>query len=417
MTRSMYLRSGEVENTTGIARRVADISVSAIKQMPVLGSKVPGCLSLGQGIPSLATPGFIREAVAEALVNDDAIGRYSLQPGMLELRQEIARHLERTKGITSVDPETEIVVTCGAMEGLAAGISTLVERGDEVILPSPNYSPHIEQILFAEGRPVFVPLVEEDNWRLDTEKIRAAITKNTKAILICSPMNPTGSVFTESELRAVAGIALEHGLYVIADETYDFLQFDGHNHFSLTAIPELVPNLVAVFSFSKMFCMTGWRVGYLYASKRIVDQIVKVHDAFAICAPTLSQYAALTGLREVNGHDGRGDQAIAEVVQTLTHRRESICTHLDRIPSLFTYNRPQGAYYVFPRIVPDLPSTELALRLLYEARVITTPGNGFGPTGEGHIRLSFGGDDNTIDESMNRIKHWAESNDIRSLRR
>src|SRR5262249_9801563 len=157
-----------------------------------------------------------------ALLVDDMIGRYSLQPGMPELKTEIARWLQRTKSITHVDPETQLVVTCGAMEGLAAAICSLVERGDEVIIPSPNYSSHIEQVLFAEGHPVFVPLREADGWKLDIDRIRASITPKTKAIIICSPMNPTGSVFDEDELREVAQLALDHGLYVIADEAYDF---------------------------------------------------------------------------------------------------------------------------------------------------------------------------------------------------
>ena len=404
--RSVYKIVGGDENVTGIARRVAQITVSAIKQMPVLASKVEGCISLGQGIPSFATPPFIREAVIEALRQNDAIGKYSLQPGLPALKEAIARRLQQTKGIT-INPDTELFISCGAMEAIAGGIATLIERGDEVLIPTPNYSSHIEQVLFAEGIPVFVPLIEEAGWKLDIEGFKKAVTKKTKAIVVCSPMNPTGAVFSEEELRALAEIALERDLFVVADEAYDFLVYDNYPHFSLASIPELKKNLIACYSFSKMYCMTGWRVGYMVASSRIIDQVLKVHDAFAICAPTVSQYGALAALRATNGKDGEGDQFIRDLVAALASRREVTCSRLDKLSHLFAYEKPKGAYYVFPRIVlPGLSSVELSLKLLYEAKVITVPGSGFGPTGEGHVRLSFGATENELEKAFDRMEEW-----------
>ncbi len=407
MDRSVYSRTGKKEDTTGIAKRVAQISVSAIKQMPVLASKLEGCISLGQGIPSFGTPSFIKESVIAALRDDDLIGKYSLQPGIPELKREIVRYLQRDRGIT-VDPECELFVSCGAMEALAGVISSIVERDDEVLIPSPNYSSHIEQILFAEGKPVFVPLIEEEEWRLDLEGFRKALTKKTKAILLCNPMNPTGAVFAEKDLRALAEMALERNLFVISDEAYDFLLYDGLSHFSLASIPELKENLITCKSFSKMYCMTGWRVGYMAAAARIVDQVLKVHDAFAICAPTISQYAALAALKATNGKDGEGDLFIHKLVEALHARRDLICDRLDRLSHLFSYQRPRGAYYVFPKIrLPNKNDMDLALRLLYEAKVITIPGSGFGPTGAGHIRLSFGAPEKEIHKAFDRIDEWA----------
>jgi len=404
--RSVYKIVGGDENVTGIARRVAQITVSAIKQMPVLASKVEGCISLGQGIPSFATPPFIREAVIEALRQNDAIGKYSLQPGLPALKEAIARRLQQTKGIT-INPDTELFISCGAMEAIAGGIATLIERGDEVLIPTPNYSSHIEQVLFAEGIPVFVPLIEEAGWKLDIEGFKKAVTKKTKAIVVCSPMNPTGAVFSEEELRALAEIALERDLFVVADEAYDFLVYDNYPHFSLASIPELKKNLIACYSFSKMYCMTGWRVGYMVASSRIIDQVLKVHDAFAICAPTVSQYGALAALRATNGKDGEGDQFIRDLVAALASRREVTCSRLDKLSHLFAYEKPKGAYYVFPRIaLPGLSSVELSLKLLYEAKVITVPGSGFGPTGEGHVRLSFGATENELEKAFDRMEEW-----------
>jgi aminotransferase len=406
--RSVYKSVGQEEDTTGIAKRVAQIAVSAIKQMPLLASQVEGCVSLGQGIPSFATPPFIREAVIEGLRKNDSIGKYSLQPGVPELKIEIAKRLQQTKGIP-VNPETDVFVSCGAMEALAAGIATIIERGDEVLLSSPNYSSHIEQILFAEGKPVFVPSIEEAGWSLDIEGFRRAITPMTKAILICCPMNPTGAVFSEQELSAIAQLALDNNLYVIVDEAYDFLVYDDQPYFSLASIPELQHNIIAAYSFSKMFCMTGWRVGYMYASQRIIDQVLKVHDAFAICAPTISQYAALTALKATDGKQGKGDLFIQELTSALDSRRQLICQRLDNLSHIFSYQKPKGAYYIFPKIMLEgINSMEMALKLLYEAKVITIPGNGFGPTGEGHIRLSFGGTEQQINRAFDRLDEWAK---------
>lgn len=404
--RSVYKVVGGEEDVRGIAKRVAQITVSAIKQMPVLASKVEGCISLGQGIPSFATPAFIREAVIEALRQSDAIGKYSLQPGLPALREAVALRFNQSKGI-AVDPEKEIFISCGAMESIAGGLAAIIERGDEVLLPSPNYSSHIEQVLFAEGTPVFVPLLEEAGWKLDIEGFRKAVTKKTKAIVVCNPMNPTGAVFSEKELRALAEIALERDLFVVADEAYDFLVYDDHPHFSLASLPELKENLLACYSFSKMYCMTGWRVGYMVASSRILNQVLKVHDAFAICAPTISQYAALAALQATNGKDGEGDKFIRELVSALASRREITCSRLNRLSHLFSYEKPKGAYYVFPRIeLPGMSSVDLSLKLLYDAKVITVPGSGFGPTGEGHIRLSFGATEQELEKAFDRIDEW-----------
>lgn len=404
-SRSVFEREGQ-DDVAGIASRVAQITVSAIKQMPVLASKIGGCVSLGQGIPSLSTPQFIRDAVIEELRTNPAIGKYSLQPGMPELKREIARDLERTKGLKDVDPDSEIFVSCGGMESLAAGIATIVERGDEVILLSPTYASHIEQVLFAEGVPKFVALSEEEGWKLQPHALAAAITKKTKAIVISNPVNPTGAVYSEEELKSLAKIVLENDLFLLLDEAYDFLIYDDFPFRSMLSMPELKDNIMSVCSFSKRYCMTGWRVGFMYAPARIIKQVLKVHDAFAICAPTISQYAALAALRATNGNDGPGDRSIRELVATLKGRRDLVCDRLDSLADVFSYVKPRGGYYLFPKISSQQSSIDFSLALLNEARVITIPGSAFGPTGEGHIRLSFGAEDAELNEAFDRLERY-----------
>jgi len=411
-SRSVFKSAGEQEDLSGISRRVAQITVSAIKQMPILASKVPGCVSLGQGIPSPNTPLFIREAVIKALQSDGAVGKYSLQPGIPRLKELIAQDLMRTRNIPQINPETEIFVSCGGMEALATGIATIVDKGDEVILNSPSYSSHIEQILFSEGVPVFVPLDEGAEWTLNIDALRKAITKKTKAIILCSPSNPTGAVFSEAQLREIAALILEHNLFVILDETYDFLVYDNQPYFSLMSVPELKNSIIAACSFSKRYCMTGWRVGYMYAPERIIRQVLKVHDAFAICAPTISQYAALAALEGTNGKDGPGDESVRQLMDIMTLRRNLVCERLDRLSEVFTYAKPRGGYYVFPRFKARerIGSMDFALRILNEAKVITVPGNAFGPTGEGHIRMSFGAEEKELTEAFDRIDNWLAAN-------
>ena len=404
--RSVYDSIGQEENIAGIAARVAQITVSAIKQMPVLAAQVGGCVSLGQGIPSFNTPRFIREAVVRELLDDESkIGKYSMQPGLPELKTEVARDLKRTRGI-DIDPVNEIFISCGGMESLAAGIATVIERGDEVILPSPTYASHIEQVLFAEGIPKFVPLLEEGGWKIDVAAMRRAITRKTKAIVLCNPINPTGTIFAEEELRAIAALVLEHNLFIITDEAYDFLVYDGRPFFSLLSIPELKERIIGVCSFSKRYCMTGWRVGYMYACAPLIQQVLKVHDAFAICAPTVSQYAALAALKATNGKDGPGDESVRQLREALSCRREIVCRRLDKLADTFSYVKPSGGYYVFPRLPAGVQSMDYAIRLLHEAKVITIPGAAFGPTGEGHIRMSFGAAEEELEEAFDRLERF-----------
>ena len=386
-----------------LSRRVKQIKISATKEMPMIAARVGGCVSLGQGIPSFMTPPHVVDAVCRALREDPAAGKYSLQPGLPELRAAAAELLRVEKDLPA-DPEREVAITVGGMEGLLCAMLTLVGPGDEVIVPEPFYPSHVEQILMAEGTPVFAPLRRID-WGLDVEAVAAAITPRTKAVIVSSPHNPTGAVFAKADLLRLAELALRHNIFIICDDTYDALTYDGPDHpdgaFSLLSVPELRHLLVGVLSFSKRFALTGWRVGFLWAQEELLNQMLKIHDAAAICAPTPAQIAALASLT------GPQDVFRAMRVQ-LERRRDLLCARLEAMAGRFSFVRPRGAFYVMAKAeFPVVDSRDLALRLIREARVITIPGGAFGPGGEGHVRLSFGADEAEIETACDRLAAWA----------
>lgn len=380
-----------------ISRRVRAIAPSATKNMAIEAARIGGCVSLGQGVPSFATPPAVLEAVCATLRTDPASGKYSLQTGMPALRQRLARLLSEDKNIQA-DPETEICVTVGGMEALLCTVLTLVDEGEEVILPSPTYASYIEQILLAGGRPVFAPL--NSRWGLDIEALQQAITAKTRAIILCTPGNPTGNALSNDEMRAICELARQHGLYLICDETYDYLVYDGIRRISPLSLPEYRERVVLISSLSKKYALTGWRVGWVTAPHALMAQIMKVHDATAICAPTPSQHAALAAL-EV------GSQWLDETRAALIRRRDLCCRRLERLGGFFSFVPPQGAFYIMARYLFSTDDAHtVACRILREALVITIPTGGFGQGGEGHLRLSFGGEEAEIEEAFNRLENW-----------
>ena len=287
------------------------------------------------------------------------------------------------------------------MEALLATVMTVVDDGDEVILPSPTYASYIEQILLAGGIPRFVPLTS--TWGLDLEAISKAITPRTRAIMLCNPGNPTGTVFADAETIALCRLAVVHNFVVITDEAYDYMVYDGEMPLSPLSIDEFRNNVISVSSLSKKYALTGWRVGWVAAAGHWMEQIMKVHDATAICSPTPSQFAALAALD--------GDQrCLAEMRDELVKRRALCCARLDKLNRYFSYVPPKGAFYVMAKYLFSTASSQnIATRLLKEARVITIPGGAFGEGGEGHLRISFGGELQVISEAFDRIEQWMES--------
>jgi len=381
-----------------VSKRVSRIGKSAIHEMTRLSREVEDVAFLSWAKPTSGTPEHIDAGAIEA-IRGGLCGGYSGNAGLPELRQEICRKLKRDNAIDA--SPSEILVTVGAIEGLSAAVMALIDPGDEVILPSPTYSTHVRQVVIASGKPVFAPTIEEDGFALDIDAIRAAITPKTRAILYCSPSNPSGTVFSEQQLRELAGVALEHNLAVITDEAYEYFTFDGHEHFSIGSIPEMRGRVISCYTFTKTYAMTGWRIGYLHADEELIPQITKAHIPLAICAPVVSQYAALAALKGPQ-------ECVAEFREHYRSMRDLMCERLDGLPGVFQYVKPSGSYLMFPRILLDegRDSATFCKKLLREARVSTTPGSAFGPTGEGHLRLSFCVTEEQINKAFDRMDRY-----------
>jgi aminotransferase len=379
-----------------IANRVNQIGKSAIHEMTRLSKQVDDVAFLSWAKPTSDTPVHIKEAAVKA-IRDGLAGGYSESSGLPQLREAVSEKLIRHNQITA--ESGQIMITVGAIEGLACAVMAVIDPGDEVILPTPTYSTHIRQVQMASGKPVLVPLIEDEGFCLDIEGIRKAVTPSTKAILFCTPSNPTGTVFPEQDLRKVAQIALEQDLMVITDEAYEYFVFDNWKHFSIASIPEMKKNAISVFTFTKTYAMTGWRIGYLHAHEELIPQITKVHIPFSICAPVVSQYAALAALQ--------GDQdCVTKFKNHYLSMRNLMCERLDRLGHIFSYQKPGGSYLMFPRILVDegRDSTSFCKRLLQEGRVSATPGIAFGPTGQNHLRLSFCVPREMIDKAFDRME-------------
>lgn len=378
-----------------ISDRVSRLGKSAIHEMTRLSKEIEDVAFLSWAKPTAGTPVHIREAAISAIRNG-LVGGYSENAGLPVLREEIVKKLDRDNSIEA--DISQILVTVGAIEGLAAAVMAVIDPGDEVILPSPTYSTHIRIVAIASGKPVLVPTIEDDGFSLDIERIKNAITPKTRAILYCSPSNPTGTVFSEKQLRHIAEIALENDLMIITDEAYEYFVFDDHKHFSIASIPVMKKNVISCFTFTKTYAMTGWRIGYLHADEEVVPQINKAHIPFAICAPVVSQYAALGALQ------GSQD-CVAEFRKHYLATRDLMCRRLNNLNSVFSYHKPGGSYLMFPRILLDegKDSTAFCKKLLKEARVSTTPGVAFGPTGQSHLRLSFCVSEEEINIAFDRM--------------
>jgi aminotransferase len=401
--------------------RTQNIKLSPIKQMELLASKIPDVVSLAQGVPSFDTPEIIKKASIKALKRG-VVARYSLAPGLPELRETIEQKLAE-EGMY-YDFEKEIIATAGSIEAITASLIAIISnKKDQVILFSPSYASYPEAVKVAGGQPVFVNLIESDGWRIDFKKLARKINSKTAAILFCNPNNPTGTIFPKEDLLKIAELAKKKKVFIICDEVYKDFVYNAEINieqapnnaeiiprisasvpcdsafFSLAQIPELRKTIIRVFSLSKAYAMTGWRIGFLHSDEENTSEILKIHDSLVTCAPAISQYAAMAAL-------DFADREVKEFCREYQRRRDLICRHLDDLPKLFSYQKPNSSYFVFPRVLKSKNSWRFALNLLEKARVAAVPGIAFGPSGEGHIRMSFGRGEKDINEAFKRIKDY-----------
>jgi len=340
-------------------------------------------VSLAQGIPSFDTPEPIKRYVMQKIA-EGACAKYSLTPGLPQLRELLSEAL-LSEGMR-YDPDGEIIVTCGAIEAISATLLACVKPGDEVLVTSPTYASYLPAIRLAGATPRFVPLNEDANFDLDPEAIGKAITRRTRAILLCNPNNPTGTVYSVAETERMMALAARAGLLVITDEVYKDFIYSSEPPGNPARLPEYRDRVVRVCSFSKAYGMTGWRVGFLHAARARATAILKVHDALVTCAPVVSQYAAIAALE-------CGGPFIAQFREAFRQRRASIIERLDALPDIFDYQKPNASYFAFPRVKDTVPmardSRALANDILERARVALVPGIAFGPTGESHLRFCY----------------------------
>ena len=379
---------------------VAPVQISPIKAVEIEASRLGDVVSLAQGIPSFDTPEPIKQYVVDRLA-EGVCARYSLSPGLPELRELISEAL-LADGMR-YDPDGEILVTCGAIEAIASTLLATVGPGDEVIVASPTYASYLPAIRLTGARPRFVALDEDRNFDLDPDAIAAALTSRTRAILLCNPNNPTGTVYSVDETAEMMRLAEERDLLVITDEVYkDFLYTDEEagNPAKLEAYRDRV---LRVFSFSKAFGMTGWRVGFVHGDRRLVNEILAVHDTLVTCAPVVSQYAAIAALR-------LGAPFVEQFRREFRERRDRVVERLDALDRVFDYQMPNASYFAFPRVKDTVPlardSRALAHDILQKARVALVPGVAFGPTGEAHLRICYARPPQDIERAFDRLDDY-----------
>ncbi len=381
-----------------ISKRSYQVQWSGIRIMFALADEIPDVINLGIGQPDFDTPDFIREAAKKAL--DEGYTRYPPAPGFEDLREAIAQKLKRENHII-VDPHSEIFVSVGAMQGIFNSILNLVNPGEEVIVIDPGYD-YYSQIGLFGGVAVPVPIFENNHFKIDPADIKKAITKKTKLIMISSPSNPTGAVFDEEILVEISKIAQHYGLMVLSDEPYEKIIFDGKKHVSIGSLDGMKDLTVSVYTFSKTYAMTGWRVGYVVANKNIIAEMEKLMEHMVSGVTAVAQRAALAAIQ------GPQD-CVGDMVREYEKRRKVVYEGLNEIEGI-TCILPEGAFYAFPNILKfGMTSWDLAKYLVKEHKVATVPGSIFGNQGEGYLRVSFALDIARLNEGISRIKKGAES--------
>lgn len=374
-----------------LSQKVLNLKSSGIRAFFDMANEIPDVISLGVGEPDFDTPWHIREAGIQALQSGKTF--YTSNAGLQELRAAISSYTKRKTGLT-YNPENQIIVTVGGSEAIDLALRALLNAGDEVIYLEPGFVSYYPCIKLADGVPVPIRLTEENRFRLKPEQLEAAVTPKSKVLILSYPNNPTGAVMEKEDLEALLPVIQKHDLIVISDEIYGELTY-GVKHCSIAGLPGMEQRTIIINGFSKSFAMTGWRLGYALGNHEIIEQMVKIHQFAVMCAPTISQYAAIEAMEQ-----GGGD--IEAMRESYDQRRKFLYHELQRLG--LPCFEPQGAFYMFPNIREfGLSSGEFALKLLKEEKVAVVPGDSFGECGEGFVRISYAASLQNLKEAVNRI--------------
>jgi aminotransferase len=359
--------------------------------------KDPEVISLGVGQPDFVTPWHIREAGIDSLTSGRTF--YTSNAGIPELRREICAYLARRFGL-NYSPEDETIVTVGASEAIDICVRALVSPGDEVIIPEPSFVCYEPIVRMARGTPVIVPTKAENEFRLTAAELRAALTERTRLLILPFPNNPTGAILRKEDLEALAAVLRDTRVMVLSDEIYGELTYDG-GHVSIASLPGMAERTIVVNGFSKAYAMTGWRLGYACGPAPVIEQMNKIHQYAIMCAPITAQDAAIKALRD-------GDDDIRYMVSQYDARRRYLLDSLRKLG--ITCFEPLGAFYVFPSIKRfGLSSEAFCERLLTERKLAVIPGNAFGESGEGFVRISYAYSIDNIERALERLRLFVEN--------
>ncbi len=380
-----------------INETIKQVKPSGIRKFFDIAVEMDNVISLSIGEPDFQTPWHIREAGIRSLEKGKTW--YSPNKGFIALREEISNYYKRRFNVF-YNAENQIIVTVGGSEGIDLALRTLVEKGDEVLIPQPAFVCYDPLTYMAGGKPVFIETKAENNFRLTKEELENAITDKTKLLVLPFPNNPTGAIMERKDLEEIAEVIIKHDLLVLSDEIYGELTYGKNRHVSIAEIDGMKERTVIVSGFSKAYAMTGWRLGYLLGPEPIIEQILKLHQYGIMSSPTTAQYAAIEALRN-------GDDDVAIMRKDYDLRRRLIVGGLNEIG--LTCFEPLGAFYTFPCIKSTgLSSDEFATRLVKEKRVAVVPGTAFGDCGEGFVRISYAQSLKNIKTAIKRIAEFVE---------
>ena len=381
-----------------LAPAAKEMRPSGIRRFFDMAAEMPHCISLGVGEPDFKTPWAVRDAGIRNL--EQGRTKYTANAGLMQLRQEICRYLSRRFEL-DYQPN-EVVVTVGGSEAIDLCIRALVQPGDEVIIPEPCFVCYEPITQLTGGVPVHIATKAEEDFRLTADQLKAAITPKTKLLVLPFPNNPTGGVMSAADLEAIAEVLRGTDIMVLSDEIYSELTYGLDRHVSIASLPGMRERTIVVNGFSKSYAMTGWRLGYAVGPQPIIKVMTKIHQSCIMSAPTTSQYAAITALRQC-------DDAIETMRDEYNRRRRYVVKALNEMG--LTCFEPRGAFYVFPSIqISGLSSEEFCERLLHEKEIAIVPGDAFGSSGEGFARISYAYSVEHLETAMRRIRAFLQDN-------